>query len=112
MAERAIQGRAISGRIKPADADTVVVAAVTFLVANIVSGEEEDRALALIARALPMTSSATAMVPVVTAALALDRAGATRHRRDASSLDWHRAMFEARRVIAARAMARAMAAVD
>ena len=104
--------RAIAGRIRPSDADAVLAAALTFLVANIVTGEDEERALALIARALPMTSSTTAMQPLVQAAMALDRAAQGRFRPSEGSLNWHKAMFAARRAIAARAMARCMEAVQ
>lgn len=110
MAEPASGRAPIAGRIRPADADQVLIAAAIQIASSAHEDADRETALWLLARALPMAGSSArvrALVPVAERVLA----AAPGRRSAAGAAAWARVCLELGRVVARDALSRVMALV-
>jgi hypothetical protein len=103
----------LSGRIKPQDADQVLIAALVSIACRMSDSTETDVALHLIGRALPMAGASTRMQGLKPHAVAVLAAGPNRRKPgDAGAVDWCRAMIALQRAMAADALHAALSRVE
>jgi len=100
-----------SGRIRPADADQIMVASLVSICCRLFDDADLETALHLLGRALPLTGSSSriaALKPVAGDILA----SAARRRRVDGSVAWARANMDLRRALAADALRQALSRVE
>lgn len=112
MADGAGTSARPSGRIKPSDADQVVIAAMIHIASSVFDDSEREVALILIGRALPMVTSSSRMQVLAPVARQLIEAAPQRNKRGDGSVAWCRATIDLRRVVARDALNQAMARVE
>lgn len=112
MADPTAQAARSMGRIKPSDADQVLIAAMIHVAGSVF--DDSDRALALIlmARALPMISSSSRMQVMGPVARRLLEAAPNRAKRGDGSVAWGRARIELSVAVCRDALNQAMARVE
>lgn len=111
MADPASARARVTGRIRPSDADQVLIAAAIQIASSVLDDADRETALWLLARALPMAGTSArvqALVPVAERVLA----AAAGRKSAAGAAAWCRVCLELGRVVARDALSRAMARVE
>lgn len=102
-----------SGRIKPQDADQVLIGAMVSIACRVSDSTETDVALHLIGRALPMAGAGARMQGLKPHAVAVLAAGPNRHKPgDGGAVAWCRVMLALQRAMAADALRAALSRVE
>jgi hypothetical protein len=100
-----------SGRIKPSDADQVLIASLLCLACSLFDDTGVEVAMHLAERALPMAGSSSRVAALKPVAVDLI-AAAPRRRRPDGAAHWARANMTLRHVLAADALKQALARVE
>jgi hypothetical protein len=101
-----------SGRIKPQDADQVLVACMIVVASARFHEAERELALHLMARALRMVSAATRMQALIPAAQEILAAAPHRRKRGDAALIWASAHLDLCAAVTRDALAQALARVE
>lgn len=105
-------GATPSGRIKPSDADQVLIAAMVSVAAGIHDDTDRETALHLMQRSLPMITSSTRMQGLRPVAEAILAAAPRRRRPGDGARDWMLANFDLSRAISRDALRQALSKVE
>lgn len=108
MAESVI---AASGRIKPGDADAILIGGLVAIGCSLFDDDQLECALQIVARALPMASKASRVQALVPAASSVIVAAPSRRRPSGASA-WCRANMDLRTALTRDALAQAIRRID
>lgn len=111
MADPASQGARARGRIRPTDADQVLIAAMIQVASSVFDDDDRALALDLMARALPMAGGSSRMLALKPYAVGLLAAAPRRSKPD-GAVDWGRACLALGRAVARDALDQAMKRVE
>lgn len=101
-----------SGRIRPGDADQVLIAGMICVATTLLDDHDMDMGLYLIERALPLVSASSRMADLTPAASEILAAAPHRRKRGEAALRWVHANIDLRRALARDAIRIARSKVE
>jgi hypothetical protein len=105
-------GGAASGRIRREDADQVLIGAMLCVACSLYDDANQQTALHLMERALPLASASTRITALTPVADRVLRAAPFRRKRGEAAHDWLRAMMDLRVALSRDALRVALARVE